>query len=133
MMIPQHLFVYGTLRPHLASNNVRQLLVGMKVIGPATVQGRLYDFGDFPGVTNGTGIVHGNLLRLSHTEQLDALDDYEECHGLSPLFTRSSTNAQLSDGLCVSAWIYLFNRQLKLGIPILSGDYAQHIQDRPNY
>ncbi len=133
MMIPQHLFVYGTLRPHLASNKVRQLLVGMKVVGPATVQGRLYDFGDFPGVTNGNGIVHGDLLRLSHTDQLDPLDDYEECHGLLPLFTRSNTNAQLSDGLRVPAWIYLFKQHLKSGIPILSGDYARHIQDRSNH
>ena len=133
MMIPQHLFVYGTLRPHLASSEAIQLLVEMKVVGSATVQGKLYDFGDFPGVTNGDGIVHGDLLRLSDTEQLTPLDDYEECGGLSPLFSRSRINALLPNGLYVPAYIYLYNRHTKPGIPITSGDYGQYIQERFDY
>ena len=133
MMIPQYLFVYGTLRPHLVSGEARQLLVEMKVVGSATVQGRLYDFGDFPGVTTGNGIVHGDLLRLADTEQLTPLDDYEECGGLSPLFSRSRINALLPNGFYVPAYIYLYNRSTKPGIPITSGDYGQYIQERFDY
>ena len=58
-MTPQHLFVYGTLRPHLARGEAQALIATLEIVGPATVQGKLYDFGAFPGATNEKGIVFG--------------------------------------------------------------------------
>ena len=130
IMILQHLFVYGTLRPNLASSEAQQLLAEIKIVGSATVQGTLYDFGAFPGVTKGDGIVHGDLLCLSHIEQLSPFDAYEECHGISPLFTRSSTKARLHNGVYMPAWIYLYSRDTKTGTQIMSGDYGQYIEER---
>ena len=47
--MPQHLFVYGTLRPQLAHGEARTLIADLEIVGSATVQGKLYDFGAYPG------------------------------------------------------------------------------------
>ena len=107
--MPQHLFVYGTLRPQLAHGEARTLIADLEIVGSATVQGKLYDFGAYPGVKHEKGIVFGDLLRLTSTKQLHPLDAYEECNGRSPLFTRSVITAQSCTGTSIAAWIYLFS------------------------
>jgi Uncharacterized conserved protein len=47
---PRHVFVYGTLRPALATGEPRLLIEPLQPAGPATVQGLLYDLGDYPGL-----------------------------------------------------------------------------------
>ena len=56
-MKTQYLFVYGTLRPQLAHGEAKNLIAELEIIGSATVQGKLYDFGAYPGVINEKGIV----------------------------------------------------------------------------
>ena len=131
-MTPQYLFVYGTLRPHLARGEAQALIATLEIVGPATVQGKLYDFGAFPGATNEKGIVFGDLLRLRSPEQLHPLDDYEECNGSSPLFNRSITTAHLSAGTSIAAWIYLFCGRAEPGVLIASGDYQKYMRSRFN-
>ena len=129
-MMPQHLFVYGTLRPQLARGEAQALIAALKIVGSATVQGKLYDFGAYPGVTNEKGLVFGDLLLLSSDEQLHLLDAYEECNGSSPLFTRSITTARISAGTSIAAWIYLFCGRAETGVLIASGDYQQYMRSR---
>ena len=129
-MMPQHLFVYGTLRPQLAHGEAQALIAALKIVGSATVQGKLYDFGAYPGFTNEKGLVFGDLLLLSSDEQLHLLDAYEECNGSSPLFTRSITTARISDGTSIAAWIYLFCGRAEPGVLIASGDYQQYMRSR---
>mgnify|MGYP005988602115 FL=1 len=129
-MMPQHLFVYGTLRPQLAHGEARTLIADLEIVGSATVQGKLYDFGAYPGVKHEKGIVFGDLLRLTSTEQLRPLDAYEECNGRSPLFTRSVITAQSCTGTSIAAWIYLFSGRTESGVLIASGDYQQYIRSR---
>ncbi len=129
-MTPRHLFVYGTLRPQLAHGEAKTLIAELEIIGSATVQGKLYDFGAYPGVTHEKGLVFGDLLLLSSGEQLRLLDTYEECNGSSPLFTRSITTAQLCAGTSIAAWIYLFSGRAESGVLIASGDYQQYIRSR---
>ena len=131
-MTPQHLFVYGTLRPHLARGEAQALIATLEIVGPATVQGKLYDFGAFPVATNEKGIVFGDLLRLRSPEQLHPLDDYEECNGNSPLFNRSITTAHLTAGTSIVAWIYLFCGLAEPGVLIASGDYQKYMRSRFN-
>ena len=128
--MPQYLFVYGTLRPQLAHGEASALIAELEIVGPATVQGKLYDFGAYPGVTHENGIVFGDLLRLTSTEQLSPLDTYEECNGHSPLFTRSITAAQSCVGTSIAAWIYLFSGRIESGVSIASGDYQRYIRSR---
>lgn len=129
-MKTQYLFVYGTLRPQLAHGEAKSLIAELEIIGSATVQGKLYDFGAYPGVINEKGIVYGDLLRITNSEQLTSLDIYEECTGCSPLFNRSITTAQSCEGNSIAAWIYLFCGQTKSGELIASGDYRQHMRSR---
>ena len=129
-MMPQHLFVYGTLRPQLARGEAQALIAALKIVGSATVQGKLYDFGGYPGVTNEKGLVFGDLLLLSSAEQLRLLDAYEECNGSSPLFTRSITTARISAGTSIAAWIYLFCGRAEPGVLIANGDYQQYMRSR---
>jgi gamma-glutamylcyclotransferase (GGCT)/AIG2-like uncharacterized protein YtfP len=129
-MMPQHLFVYGTLRPQLARGEAQALIAALKIVGSATVQGKLYDFGAYPGVTNEKGLVFGDLLLLSSAEQLGLLDAYEECNGSSPLFTRSITTARISAGTSIAAWIYLFCGRAEPGVLIANGDYQQYMRSR---
>jgi gamma-glutamylcyclotransferase (GGCT)/AIG2-like uncharacterized protein YtfP len=129
-MMPQHLFVYGTLRPQLARGEAQALIAALKIVGSATVQGKLYDFGSYPGVTNEKGLVFGDLLLLSSAEQLRLLDAYEECNGSSPLFTRSITTARISAGTSIAAWIYLFCGRAEPGVLIANGDYQQYMRSR---
>src|SRR4051794_6778720 len=44
------LFVYGTLLPGQAPPAMRDLIARMSDLGPATVRGRLYDLGAYPGI-----------------------------------------------------------------------------------
>ena len=128
--MPRHLFVYGTLRPQLAHGEAKTLIAELKIIGSATVQGKLYDFGAYPGVTHEKGLVFGDLLLLSSDKQLRLLDAYEECNGSSPLFIRSITTARISAGTSIAAWIYLFCGRAEPGVLIASGDYQQYMRSR---
>ncbi len=131
--MPRHLFVYGTLRPQLAHGEAKTLIAELEIIGSATVHGKLYDFGAYPGVTHEKGLVFGDLLLLSSDKQLHLLDAYEECNGSSPLFTRSITTARISAGTSVAAWIYLFCGRADPGVLIASGDYQQFMRSRFSY
>src|SRR5436190_18383391 len=76
----EYLFVYGTLRTGLRPNEVAPLLSAIKLVGSATVRGRLYDLGEYPGVVleEGCGLVIGELLEMSVSPTpLSALDSYE--------------------------------------------------------
>lgn len=122
---PRHLFVYGTLRPALASGESRRLIHGLHVTGNATVPGRLYDLGDYPGLTTGDGLVHGDVLEIDQPERLAALDAYEECGGPQPLFYREESVATFPDGQCLPVWIYRYGQSIQNAQLLPHGDYAR--------
>src|SRR4051812_45836126 len=78
---PVHVFVYGTLLPGLAPPMIADVVARMREVGPATVPGRLYDLGAYPGCAIDDAcdaLIHGQLLELTDpTAQLDRLDAYE--------------------------------------------------------
>ncbi len=118
------LFVYGTLRRDLADGEARSLVHDLELVGAATVEGLLYDLGSYPGVIAGHGVVHGELLRVAPPERLAAIDAYEECRGVEPLFRRTLTRARFGNGRSVTAWIYLFSRSVDRAPRIDHGDYS---------
>lgn len=127
----EYLFVYGTLRFDLAPAEVRLLLTGMKRLGSATVYGKLYDLGEYPGVLleDGCGLIVGELLELDEAKtQLRAFDSYEgfdESAISQSLFVRTKCRAVLPDGQFVEAWIYIYNQALTAARLVESGDYAK--------
>ncbi len=118
------LFVYGTLRPTLATGGHACLVHDLEVVGLATVPGVLVDLGDYPGLVAGEGLVHGELLRITDPAMLTALDAYEECGGPEPLFRRERMLARLGDGTTLDAWAYRYARPPVGARIIASGDYA---------
>lgn len=123
-----HLFVYGTLRTdYPQATPYRQMLVqacGEPV--PATVPGRLYDLGDYPGLTpaeNDAETVHGQLFSLSAdaSSLLRDLDLYEDVPG--GLYDRVVLPATLPDRAQVPAYTYVYLHPVSPASRIRSGDY----------
>jgi gamma-glutamylcyclotransferase (GGCT)/AIG2-like uncharacterized protein YtfP len=126
---PTHLFVYGTLRPGLAPAVIADAVNGLQVVGPATVAGRLYGLGAYPGcVLDGAcgRVVHGVLLEIGDPAVLERLDWYEgyAAHDArGSLFTRTTCRAAVADGGQVFSWIYVYNRDVSRARPIESGRF----------
>ena len=123
---PDLLFVYGTLRPVLATGWPRNLVGDLEVVATATVAGLLYDLGDYPGMVAGEGVVHGELLRIGDDERLAAIDAYEECGGPQALFRREAVQATCADGRRAAAWAYFYNGPPGPAPAIPHGDFARH-------
>ncbi|MCB2425958.1 gamma-glutamylcyclotransferase family protein [Methylophaga pinxianii] len=127
-MTEDYLFVYGTLRKNTARHNLLHSLC--EYLDSGTLQGCLYLVGGYPGVVashDSQQRVVGEVYRIHHHQRLFAkLDDYEECSSsfAEPHeYIRQQQTVTLSNGLKVSAWVYLYNRPatgLKL---IASGDF----------
>jgi len=118
--MPDHLFVYGTLRAESGHPMARRLRVGAKLLGRGSVPGSLYDFGEYPGAVFAPDAkyrVIGDVFMLGPNPRLLAdLDKYE---GIAPeddgaasgpeaegLFQRVVIEVKLDKGETVEAWTY---------------------------
>jgi gamma-glutamylcyclotransferase (GGCT)/AIG2-like uncharacterized protein YtfP len=112
-----HLFAYGTLlagrRPAAIARATRRLAA----LGAATVRGRLYDLGAYPGLVldpAAASAVHGTVFALPDDAALLAgLDAYEGFDPRRParsLFVRTSVAAALADGRTLDCLVYVYNR-----------------------
>jgi len=92
------LFVYGTLRTGE---------------GPvAFIQGRLHNFGRFPGVVVGTDKVKGEIIEITDA-QLKEFDRYEGyANKPDDLYTRVKAWVTLESGERTETWVYLFNKKV---------------------
>jgi gamma-glutamylcyclotransferase (GGCT)/AIG2-like uncharacterized protein YtfP len=126
---PRHVFVYGTLLPGLAPPVIADVVNTLRVVGPATIPGRLYHLGAYPGCVldaAGDGVIHGQLLELPDPAVLERLDWYEgyAAHDdAGSLFLRTTCPATLADGRQVPAWVYVYNREVSPARRISTGRY----------
>ncbi len=122
-----HLFVYGTLMSTASGALGRDMRLALRrearLIGTATVRGRLYDLGNYPGLVAGNNpaeIVHGEVLAMMDPDNsLVKLDAYEGiARGPRAVgeYHRVMVEATLDAGGQVLAWTYLFNRPV-MGLP----------------
>ena len=113
-----HLFVYGTLMRNAADAprghpQRGKLDVAGEWLGPAEINGRLYDLGRYPILVVGTArheTVHGEIYRL-HTPALTFqwLDPYEGIppgKSRGPEYERVIHKVRLADGNEIDAWVY---------------------------
>lgn len=129
-LIPECVFVYGTLRLHRLAHD---LLRGRSAfVGFATVPGRLYDLGPFPGALpaeNSDEQIHGEVHRLDAPDQaFRLLDEYEGCSGADPIphaFRRDAVLASLESGDTIECAIYWFTGRPPEERRITSGDYLK--------
>ena len=106
----KRLFVYGTLRQgHLMHGLLRPL---GRFLGRASVKGRLYDLGGYPGLVldDAAGWVHGELYSLTRPGQaFEVLDEYEGCLPAEvgkPEYRRVLCEVVNDRGRFSKAWMY---------------------------
>lgn len=118
------IFVYGTL----LSGEVRHSLIQELTDGiftPGIALGELLNFGAWPGMISGDGVVIGELYTLTDVDQaLDVLDVIE-CVSIG-LFRREVVDILSDDGVD-EAWVYFFNDtdMEKLGKIIESSNWRE--------
>jgi gamma-glutamylcyclotransferase (GGCT)/AIG2-like uncharacterized protein YtfP len=132
--MPDHLFVYGTLRAESGHPMARRLRVGAKLLGRGSAPGALYDFGDYPGALFAADAryrVIGDVFKLGPNPRLLAdLDKYE---GVVPgedeepartdgLFERILVAIRLDKGDSIQAWTYALKRAPRARL-IGTGDF----------
>jgi gamma-glutamylcyclotransferase (GGCT)/AIG2-like uncharacterized protein YtfP len=118
---PSLLFVYGTLMSTSGSvmgQAPRERLQRESVSrGAASIRGRLYDLGRYPGLVEdaaGEHVVHGEAYELASAEQsLRWLDSYEGIvsgpHAHNE-YERAERTIMLAAGGEATAWVYLYRR-----------------------
>lgn len=128
----KYLFLYGTLMQHESDEEVALVVNRLHRVGAASVRGRLYDFGDYPGAVvdpSSNTSVRGELVELPDDESfLHTLDRYEEFDPTDPqnsLFIRTKARIQLTDGRSVDAWMYIYNKHPGDAPIITGGTYSK--------
>lgn len=124
------IFLYGTLRRGSSRHNILKRL-GAEYVGKGTVQGELFDLGDYPGARKTekpSSRVVGEIYRLPNPAQafavLDAVEGFRPSAPESSLFRRETTTARLANGECRTAWLYWLSRGRGPMRRIRSGDYT---------
>jgi gamma-glutamylcyclotransferase (GGCT)/AIG2-like uncharacterized protein YtfP len=117
--MPDHLFVYGTLRAESTHPMAHRLRVGARHIGKGNTPGLLYDFGSWPGAffaeeeryrVIGSVFVLGpnpkllsDLVKYEGVAPTDEEREFPEAEGL---FHRILVEVSLDRGGTVEAWTY---------------------------
>ncbi len=122
------LFVYGLLRSDMSAGLQSFVPGKARLLGRATVGGRLYDLEDFPGlVLDGSGSrVLGEVWEVTDVLAWPVLDEFEDVRlEGTGLYRREAIEAVLEDGRQVLAQAYLYNRAVDGLILVASGDWAR--------
>lgn len=132
--MPQHLFVYGTLRSEFPHPLAHRLKTQAKLVGLGSAPGVLYDFGWYPGAmfkADARTRVIGEVYVLKNTERLLAqLDHYEGTAEPGNPFQRVPIKVRLDRGGTVDAWTYAMIEPPERRRPIETGDFIRHHRRR---
>jgi gamma-glutamylcyclotransferase (GGCT)/AIG2-like uncharacterized protein YtfP len=128
------LFVYGSLRSGLLHSVYAYISRYFIFDGMGSVQGKLYDLGEYPGAIPCTDdyFITGELYHIAQTAEFDqAMEQLDEYEGLlvesgeTPLFRREQVNV-LFKNTTVIAWMYWYNGAITNEHRIESGDYVAY-------
>ncbi len=124
----EYLFVYGTLLGEAPDPTVNRVVRQFcEDAGAATVAGRLYRLGWYPGLVpgmgDGSGRISGRLLRVRAPKLCwPVLDAYEGCDpeapGRSEFVRRKLKVSPASGNADIDAWTYVYTGPLSRGEPI---------------
>lgn len=128
----RYVFVYGTLRAgevnDIGQAATRSRLAAPRLIGGASVPGRLYDFGNYPGLVpdSAGGLVHGDVYEIDEV-LVSVLDEIEEVYpGVEGLF-RSREISVVVDGHALQCLFYSVGAESVVGLPrIENGDWVAY-------
>lgn len=135
-MPDEFIFVYGTLRPALATPAHTLMIRHCQFHGQGSLCGHLYQVDGYPGVIETPHCsrrVLGELYRILNKDALFLLlDDYEQCSAKYPTpheYVRRQANITAPDETLCKAWVYIYNRAVTELMRIYSGDYVSHMRD----
>ena len=122
-----HLFVYGSLMSSAAHPMGERLRREARLVGEATIRGRLYRISWYPGVVIGPEPgerVYGEVYALEDPDRALAwLDAYEgilpERHDKNE-YERAEQPVRLASGKEITAWVYLYRGDVA-GLSALPG------------
>ena len=132
-VVPRHVFVYGTLRRGDV-RDITRMYPPPQFVGWASVAGRLYDLGAYPGVVlGGTGRVAGEVYAIS-AELENRLDAIEEVWPQQTgEYSKQQVRVQVrsreteSETLELDCLIYEINPARTAGKPVIaSGDWLEN-------
>jgi gamma-glutamylcyclotransferase (GGCT)/AIG2-like uncharacterized protein YtfP len=122
------LFVYGTLLSTARHPMGARLQREARLVGPATMRGRLYDLGSYPGLVEADGgdsLVHGEVYALNTPAvTLRWLDVYEGVLPGRPVYSpyeRIVRPVRLASGETVDSWLYLYRKSVRLRPEVKDG------------
>jgi gamma-glutamylcyclotransferase (GGCT)/AIG2-like uncharacterized protein YtfP len=132
----RYVFVYGTLRAGEANDigiaAARHGIAAPTRIGTASLRGRLFDFGDYPGmvVDPAAGPVVGDVYAIDDA-LVAVLDEIEEVYpGVEGLFLARETTVEVS-GAQLQCLFYPVASNAVDGLPeIHSGDWIAYRRNR---
>ena len=131
------LFVYGTLLSGLSNHHHMQ---GARCLGPATMQGALFDLGDYPAMrligdsTAPMGTVLGELYQIdaSQWQRLDDLEEVDPASVENSMYLRVSADVTwlaADTPQALRAQVYVYNWSLEDRHPIEHGDFRRHVSN----
>jgi gamma-glutamylcyclotransferase (GGCT)/AIG2-like uncharacterized protein YtfP len=119
------IMLYGTLRDEALR---RELGIEgrMRRIGRCRLAGILYNLGPYPALSEGKGMVHGELFEVTDPAAFGAMDAFEEYDPVRPkLSAYLRVRVRLTDP-DLECWVYRYNRPLR-GVPrVPGGDWLKH-------
>jgi gamma-glutamylcyclotransferase (GGCT)/AIG2-like uncharacterized protein YtfP len=134
----KHLFVYGTLMQDTDSPMARFLHARATSMGFATLPGRLYDLGSYPGAVydpEESRLIQGQIYQIQSPETVfPTLDIYEGVTATPEIpaeYRREKVNAHLGNQT-LPCWTYLYILNTDHLPLIESGNYLEYFarQDR---
>jgi gamma-glutamylcyclotransferase (GGCT)/AIG2-like uncharacterized protein YtfP len=129
------LFVYGTLLSGLSNHHHLQ---GATCLGPATLQGALFDLGEYPALlltgklSTPSGPVLGELYKIeaAHWPHLDALEEVDPASIEHSMYLRQTAEVlwlASSVPQVLRAQVYVYNWSLEGRLRIEHGDFRRHV------
>lgn len=127
-----YLFIYGTLSPDIAPNEILRTVRKLKFVGRGFVYGKLYDLGEYPGAKLSRRVrskIRGFVYQLpSNKRVIKSLDAYEDFNPDKPeksLYLRKLAPVTLDNGETIETWVYEYNGDVSYSPVVRGGDYSK--------
>lgn len=110
-------FAYGSLKKGRWGWKELKLEQRADFMGGGSVEGRIFDLGEYPALVPGKGRVRGELWRLRDEEALKTLDAFE-----GEEYLRDEVEVEAEDGKSARAWAWVYAGTIK-GQKELAGEW----------
>lgn len=129
-------FFYGTLMGGFERHGRSSVDSNLTMEGRGRIDAALFDLGIYPAAIPTTDAhVYGEVYRMSDPttvlQTLDEIEGYSSDNPETSLYRRVETPVTFGDGARVQAWVYFYNAPLGRAERITSGDYLEHLKQRP--